>query len=103
MYHLTWFRASSSRSVGSASIRYSPHQDWSSFSGLKRLIRRLTFISDPSRELSQATGQSCLFSMTWLSSLERSALFTAGSELRRDVKNGFVHSKQVARFVPSFS
>src|SRR5437667_5096213 len=45
MYHLTWFKASSSRSVGSASTLYSPHHGFSSFSGLKRLILRLTFIA----------------------------------------------------------
>src|SRR5205807_291717 len=47
MYHLTWFKASSSRSVGSASTVYSPHQGCSSFSGLKRLILRLTFTYGP--------------------------------------------------------
>src|SRR6266581_1734012 len=47
IYHLTWFKASSSRSVGSASTLYSPHQGCSSFSGLKRLILRLTFMYGP--------------------------------------------------------
>src|SRR2546422_2388507 len=44
MYHLTWFKASSTRSVGCASTLYSPHHGFSSFSGLKRLILRLTFM-----------------------------------------------------------